>query len=285
MPWFKVDDGFHGHPKVVELDLAAVGLWTLAGSWCMKYLTDGRITAKTVARLGGSDVLIAQLVDANLWCSTPGDEQYDYLFNDWSSYQPLKEAVEAERAAAQERMKRVRAARTGSVRANADRTEGARSPERSGEPRENFDGTSGEVRSAPSHPIPTRPEESIRTPSVHDYSTEFELWWAEYPRKQAKPDAFKAFKAARKTVELEVLIAGVRAYKLLTIGQEKGYLKLPAGWLRDRRWEDEHVAAPVADSPRPMPPPAVAPVAVRECATHAGYPVPCLRCAEQGGAR
>lgn len=124
MPWFKVDDGFHGHPKVVELSLAAVGLWTLAGSWCAKYLTDGMVPAKTVVRLGGATAEASELVTADLWLKAEGG----YQFKDWHHYQPLKEAVEAERAAAQERMRKARAAKKG-VQANIERTTDESSPE------------------------------------------------------------------------------------------------------------------------------------------------------------
>lgn len=136
MPWFKVDDGFHGHPKVVELSLTAVGLWALCGSWCAKYLTDGYVPAKTVSRLGGDTRHAQELVSADLWLDAPAG----YQFKDWEDYQPLKTAVEAERAAAQERMRKVRAAKKG-VTPNV---------------RLNIDGTSEEVRVTPSqsHPSP-----------------------------------------------------------------------------------------------------------------------------------
>lgn len=124
MPWFKVDDGFHGHPKVVELSLSAVGLWTLAGSWCAKYLTDGFVPKKTVTRLGGDVEQAQELVTSDLWFTAQGG----YEFKDWAHYQPLKEAVEAERAAAQERMRKARASKKG-VRPNIGGTTGDGSPE------------------------------------------------------------------------------------------------------------------------------------------------------------
>lgn len=146
MPWFKVDDGFHGHPKVVEVGLEAVGLWTLAGSWCAKYLTDGFVPDKTVTRLGGTHDQAKELVVADLWSGETGG----YQFKDWEDYQPLKADVEAERAAAQERMRKVRASRKG-VRANETRTDA--------EPMENNGEGSPEVRVTPSQsqslPIPT----------------------------------------------------------------------------------------------------------------------------------
>ena len=62
MPWFRVDDGFHGHPKVDMLSPAAVGIWTLCGSWSAQYLTDGLVFARTVAKFGGTDAEVRQLV-------------------------------------------------------------------------------------------------------------------------------------------------------------------------------------------------------------------------------
>lgn len=160
MPWFKIDDGFHGHPKVYELSLASVGLWTLAGSWCAKYLTDGAVTPKAIMRLGGTDEQCAELVKADLWIPSEGG----YQFKDWDDYQPLKDDVEAEREAARERMKRVRANKKGvspvvqpNVQANNIGT---------------FEETSEEVRVTPSQsqshpnpvlfPVPSGPEKTGR---------------------------------------------------------------------------------------------------------------------------
>jgi hypothetical protein len=139
VPWFKVDDGFHGHPKVMDLSLAAVGLWSLAGSWCAKYLTDGYVPSKTLPRLGGSPAEAMELQGADLWEAAEGGWQ----FKDWSDYQPTKEEVEAERAAARARMKKVRAAKKGVG---------------SGEQKENVAGSDGEVPIAPSQsPSPPDP--------------------------------------------------------------------------------------------------------------------------------
>ena len=163
MPWFKVDDGFHGHPKVVELSLSAVGLWTVAGSWSAKYLTDGAVPDKTIVRLGGTPELAAELVAADLWIGEAGS----HLFKSWSTYQPMRDEVEAERFAAQERMKKVRAAKKG-VRANDSRTTG----ERSDEHRPKFGRSSADVRVAPSlpspipFPVPSLDEITGKKPSI-----------------------------------------------------------------------------------------------------------------------
>ena len=67
MVWFRVDDGFYDHPKLLAIPrtdrVAAAGLWTLAGSYCTRYLTDGFITDVMTRQLGGTARLIAHLVD------------------------------------------------------------------------------------------------------------------------------------------------------------------------------------------------------------------------------
>lgn len=146
MPWFKIDDAFHGHPKVLELSLPAVGLWTLAGSWCANYLTDGEITLRAIGRLGGTEKQAAELVAAGLWL-VPAEDTFQ--FKDWADYQPLKAEVEAERDQARDRMKAVRAKKKG--------TSGERSGEQPPNNPGTFGGTSEEVPVAPSLPVPSRP--------------------------------------------------------------------------------------------------------------------------------
>lgn len=112
--------------------------------------------------------------------------------------------------------------------------------------------------------------------------TMFDEWWAAYPRKQGKPDALKAFKATLKTTDITTLMIATRAYTLLNAGQEKSYLKMPAGWLRSGRWADEdQVAYTPADAPAPRTVHKF--VAHKDCGTHEGYPLPCEKCARNAG--
>jgi DNA-binding Lrp family transcriptional regulator len=99
------------------------------------------------------------------------------------------------------------------------------------------------------------------------FEDEFAEWWGLYPRKQAKVDAFKAFKTARKTEPFELLLSGLRTYLLMNAGQPKNFLKLPAGWLRDGRWADEAVEASTGTSKPPRK------GEEQECPVHKGYPV------------
>lgn len=89
MAWFVVDDRWHSHPKVQALSLGAAGLWAKAGSWCMDYLTDGKIGRATVVALGGNDALASELVCADLW-----DVDADgWIFHDWFDMQRSRKDV------------------------------------------------------------------------------------------------------------------------------------------------------------------------------------------------
>ena len=153
MPWFKVDDSFHSHPKVMELSVEAVGLWTLAGTWCANYLTDGVIKESVLHRFGRTSAnvreLCDELVNSGLW-----DEISEGIFQyrDWADYQPVKADVESEREAARERMRQVRAQKKNTKRSENVQPNNLR--------------TSGEVRVTP-----TRPDPSLLTSSPTPSST------------------------------------------------------------------------------------------------------------------
>jgi len=88
MVWFKVDDSFYDHPKTEELSDSAVALWTRAGSYCAKHLTDGFITHRKADRMCDNPATaITELVEAGLW-----EKDADgYRFHDWHEYQPTRE--------------------------------------------------------------------------------------------------------------------------------------------------------------------------------------------------
>lgn len=94
MTWFKVDDSFHAHPKVLATDADALGLWVVAGAWSSSNLTDGFVPTHALLRLTpGADDLARKLVTSGLWRRTKGGFQ----FHDWLTYQPSKEEATAGR--------------------------------------------------------------------------------------------------------------------------------------------------------------------------------------------
>lgn len=118
----------------------------------------------------------------------------------------------------------------------------------------------------------------------------FEEWWSEYPRKEGKAAAQKAYGRALKVTTADELLNGLRRYKLAKIGTEKAFIKMPAGWLNEGRWSDDVVLTSVRDAPRSAAqylapsvaqPPRLDPTVY--CRTHDGYPVPCAACEREGG--
>lgn len=98
MTWLKVDDALHGHPKVEQAGLAAVGLWVRCGSWSSAYLTDGHLPETIVKRFGRARD-VDQLVDCGLWIPEPGG----WVMHDFLDYNPSAQQVRAERAKARRR--------------------------------------------------------------------------------------------------------------------------------------------------------------------------------------
>lgn len=79
-------------------------------------------------------------------------------------------------------------------------------------------------------------DDAPRTP----YSPQFLDWWQAYPRKESKGDAWKAWEQLRKSKQLpDIDQLKDAALSYARRGHEPQYLKLPGGWLRDRKWEDE----------------------------------------------
>src|SRR5215467_4729334 len=98
MPWFRVDDSFHSHPKVIAAGNEAVGLYVRCGAYAAEHLTDGFIP-ESIALLYGSDALAETLVKTKLWRRTRGG----WRMPDYLDYNPSKEAVDKERKQAAER--------------------------------------------------------------------------------------------------------------------------------------------------------------------------------------
>lgn len=120
MTWFRVDDSFYDHPKVVGLDMAARGLWVSAGAYCARHLTDGVITERELKVIGGTRRQAEKLVAVGLWSVGQAGEARSsggagraphYVFNDWRDFQPTRAEVTARRNEDAERKRTARAAK------------------------------------------------------------------------------------------------------------------------------------------------------------------------------
>lgn len=107
MAWFKVDDKLHEHKKGRDAGKAAMGVWVLAGSYCADNLTNGFVARRVLNRWGVPRDAAA-LVEAGLWLPGEHEGEAGWWFHDWTKFQPTKDKVEADRAAARERMRQLR---------------------------------------------------------------------------------------------------------------------------------------------------------------------------------
>jgi hypothetical protein len=78
-----------------------------------------------------------------------------------------------------------------------------------------------------------------KTSASADAEREFAEWYALYPRKKARADALKAYRAARKKATAEEILSGLRRLLPELNGVAENYRPYPASWLRSESWEDE----------------------------------------------
>lgn len=133
--WFKIDDGFYDHPKVLGMDPkladAAVSLWTRAGSWAGAH-TDGHVPRYRLNAMRVGKGAVEELVKARLWhrvedlpsCAgcmalfaeadrafpgaVPLPHGDGYVFHEWLERNPAKAQVDMERAKTKARVAKSR---------------------------------------------------------------------------------------------------------------------------------------------------------------------------------
>lgn len=124
MPWFLVDDDLAFHPKAAAAGDAALGLWTRAGSYCSKYLTEGFVSTTALRQLHARPAQVRALIDAGLWVEVDGG----YRFHQWEERQPSREEVE------ERRRKRSESGRIGGLKSGQTRAARAVAREASASP-------------------------------------------------------------------------------------------------------------------------------------------------------
>ena len=108
MPWFKIDDGFTNSKPVLRLQrrvrASAIGLWTLAGAWSAKELTDGFVPEYVIEELASTPAIAAHLVKCGLW----ENAEEGWQFKGWEKYQPTREQIMEARDREAERKRKYR---------------------------------------------------------------------------------------------------------------------------------------------------------------------------------
>lgn len=117
MPWFKIDDSAHSHPKFRRAGNAALGLWLRCGAYSAQHLLEG-IVPGDVARDYGTATQAKKLITVGLWHSTdhtcprcPQPDADDYVIHDFfeAGRNSTRAQVETARRAATDRQTKARA--------------------------------------------------------------------------------------------------------------------------------------------------------------------------------
>lgn len=114
--WVKLDDGFHGNPKVLRAWNAhhqSIGLHALALSYCGSHETNGKVPPEYVAMIvpkaAEREKSVAALVDAGLW-ETNGE---GWHIHDFLKMNPSRASQEKKRSQARSRAKKYRSRKAG----------------------------------------------------------------------------------------------------------------------------------------------------------------------------
>lgn len=94
--WFKLDDKFHSHWKVVAAGNSAIGLWVRCCTWSAERGYDGKVQPDIVRMFGTEDDATA-LADVGLWVPPNGDGGW-FVVPDFLEFNPSKKQVAEHRA-------------------------------------------------------------------------------------------------------------------------------------------------------------------------------------------
>lgn len=251
MAWMKLDDKFHSSRKVNSIPkrhrFQAVGLWAIAGSWVAGEQTDGFVPDYMIEQWGPTDTTVESLVNAGLWERV----RDGFAFCSWLEYNPSKAQTKAEREASAQRMKASRERkRTNAAGQSADSANVA------AQQGETLQRNTSDVlqRPAPTRPDPTPVPNGTESKARQraDYSPEFQTFWATYPRREAKRQAWNAWCKALNRATVEAITEGALRYAQDPNRDDK-YTKHAATWLNADGWEDDPLPSRhnVQDLPKP----------------------------------
>lgn len=171
MPWFKIDDGFHCHPKVLAAGSPAVGLYVRCGSWAAQQVSDG-IVPKTVARMYGTPRMIKALIDAGLWhqkghvcASCPTLDANSYAIHDFLERNPSRVDIEKERKAKSERQQKWREGKK-KTQVNQGEAPDVDASTDASPPRH------GDAAPDPTRPVPSPPSPEVKEGKTASYARE-----------------------------------------------------------------------------------------------------------------
>lgn len=228
---------------MLELTDEALALWVRAGSYCAGHLTDGLVKPSTLRILAADHNAATELVLAGLWEYEDGS----WKFHDWAHYQPTKEKVLAEREAARLRVEKHRAKQGGNAV------------------------THGVSNTAPSRPVPTRPQTDFVSPSGDDGRL-IQMSRSVLSGLGVDPDRLMAHIMQKTGREVDACGAQRIAVSILERGND---VKNPQAFVLGSITRSAAEVREQIDAERPTP----TPRRDTYCDQHPGYPLPCHKCA------
>jgi hypothetical protein len=235
MAWIKLSDDYCDHPKFTPLSDGAFRLWHQVLGFCRKYKTDGLVPTVTLRGLKAYSPKRAREL-LTPWCpgAQPlwhevegfGIQLHDYL--DWNA---SKDEDVERRADSKERMRQLREDRRFAVGVPPVSTNSSQT-----------DGTC-------SHDVPGMGREGIvlDLQKKEERGSEFDQFWAAYPRKTGKEAARRAW-TNRSNIrpDLQTILDALAWQKQQDQWLRDGgaYVPHPATWLNQGRWSDEPQTTP-----------------------------------------
>ena len=218
------------HPKIVALSDAAFRAHVTFILYSRKYKTDGIIKNPVANRLAlqwDSDVLSELQINDDESPSLQKLENGDYYITGYEEMQETRAEIEERR-----RINAANGAKGGRPKGSKNKPKETQSVSESlTEP-----GTQNKAETE------TETELYISSTANSKDTTEaaFNEWYKNYPRKEGKGQARKAFKTALKKTDLKTLQAGLEKYNSTIEGKDKQFIAMPATWLNGERWDDDY---------------------------------------------
>lgn len=105
----------------------------------------------------------------------------------------------------------------------------------------------GEIQSQPGvKPVSPEPNKELNK-NLTIQSEQFDEFWNQYPKKEGKKPAFKAFTSALRRASFEDILAGVIRYRT-SDKVLRGYVMLASRWLNEDHWTDYHAPSPDSEA-------------------------------------
>lgn len=108
---------------------------------------------------------------------------------------------------------------------------------------------SSPARSARDTDEPQQPPPKPKPATARERNARFGEFYDAYPRKVGRKAAEKAWRAAVRDTDPQVIIDAARRYAERRRGEDPQYTPHPATWLRGARWDDEPDQPPARAAP------------------------------------